>query len=135
MITKNDILVFCCQKTSMDEVEFLHKRLKKLYKQRKKSVKHLTMNKVAFILKISRQHVVYLFNGSRRIPEYLIDPLCEVLKVTREEFLKNTIQVTGKKKSVNFSNISYDSVAELKEYPGLTAEEVATVLKHKNQAT
>lgn len=116
-------------------VELLHIRLKRLYKARKKQVKRLSTAKVAFMLQVSRQYVVYWFNGSRRIPEELIEPLCKILKVSKEEFLKDTIQISGKKQVINFSNIRLSEVDKFKKYPGLSIEEVYTVLEYKKQVT
>lgn len=117
--------------------ELLHVRLKRLYKQRKKQVKKLTIAKMAFILNISRQYVVYWLNGSRRIPEEYIDGICEkILKISVDDFLKNTIQISGKKKVINFSNTKLNDITELKHYPGLSLDEVKLVLEYKkNQVT
>jgi len=118
-------------------IEPLHIRFKRLYKERKKKVNKLTLAKIAFILKVSRPYIVYWMNGSRRIPEYYIKPLCEkILKISVEEFLANTIQISGKKRLVNFSNTKLEQITELKEYPGLSLEEIKTVLEYKkNQVT
>ena len=118
-------------------VELLHEKLRRLYRARKKKVRNLTIARVAFILNISRQYVVYWFNGSRRIPREFIDPLCrKILATTPEELLTNTIQISGKKQVVNFSNTRLSEITEIKEYPGLTITEVQTVLQYKkNQVT
>jgi len=114
-------------------VEHLHQRFNRLYKKRKKSVTKLTINKIAFILQVSRQYVVYWKNGSRRIPEEFIDGLCRILGVTVEEFLTDTIQISGKKEVVNFSNTPIKNIKELKKYPGLSLAEVETVLQYKKE--
>ena len=115
-------------------IELLHVKVKRLYKQAKRLYKKLTMNRLAFILSVCRQNVIYMLNGSRRIPENIVEKLAEIFKITKEELLRNTIQITGKKRVVNFSNVKFDSItSSLIEYPGLTKEEVLNVLKYKNQ--
>ncbi len=117
-------------------VEFLHIRLRRLYKARKKKCKTLTIERLAFILCVSRQYVVYWFNGSRRIPREFIEPLANILAIPVDELLADTIQISGKKQVVNFSNTKLSEITEFRKYNGLSITEVQTVLEYKkNQVT
>lgn len=113
-------------------IELLHERLKRLYSG-KKNRSNLRAQRLAVAVDYSTQSVTYWKSGQRRIPRDAIAGLAKVFNMTPEEFLKDTIQCIGVKRLVNFSEISYYHVTELKEYPGLTLDEVRNVLQFREE--
>lgn len=92
-----------------------------------------TNTRIARLCGYSAQSVMYWCNGSKRVPLSAVEAIARKIGSTAEIILADTLQVTGKKALTNYSDICYWKITELKEYPGLTLEEVKTVLEWREK--
>ena len=116
-----------------EKIELLGSRLDYLLHRAKKLRKIKSIDDLARRIAYSQQSITYWRTNKRRIPKVVIDSLCKELKISKEFFLKNTIQVSGKKLFVNYSRVNYYQIREERSYPGLSDEEVKNVLLFKEQ--
>lgn len=117
----------------MEKIELLGSRLDYLLHRAKKLRKISSIDDLARKIAYSPQSITYWRRNQRRVPKVVIPIICRELGITQEFFLKNTIQVSGKKLFVNFSRVNYYQIREEGKYPGLTETEVQNVLAFKQQ--
>ena len=111
--------------------ELLCTRINRICKRLKE--KGLSARGLSVFLGYDEQSIRHWRDGERKMPLFALQKLAEKIGSSADEILKGTIQITGKKSLVNFSTTNYWRVTELREYPGLSLEEVKTVLEWKEK--
>lgn len=110
--------------------ELLCVRFNRIYLALRK--KNVTLHSLSSFLGFSDLSIIHWRRGERKIPLTAIERLAIKIGSTSEIILADTFQVSGKKQVVNYSEINYWRITDPeKEYEGLTAEEVKTVLEWK----
>lgn len=114
-------------------IELLGDRLKRIQAIAKRKNYFSSEAQLARKIGYSPQALTYWKANVRKIPKDVIEPLCSVFRIRPDVFLNDTIQVSGIKHYVNWSNTSYFEIVDEKLYEGLTLVEVQNVLQYKQE--
>lgn len=126
-------------------IELLGDRLKRIQAIAKRKGYFSSEAQLARRIGYSPQALTYWKANVRKIPKDVIEPLSKIFRIDPETFLygslrgfdgviyTGTIQVSGIKHYVNWSNTSYFEIVDEKLYEGLSLIEVQNVLKYKQE--